>query len=49
MIQALALGFLVGAIFALFKMPVPAPATFAGVLGIVGLYAGWTALGRILG
>jgi XapX domain-containing protein len=48
MIQALTLGTIVGAIFALFKMPVPAPATLAGVLGIVGLYAGWTLVERLL-
>ena len=48
MVQALILGIIVGAVFALFKMPVPAPATFAGVLGIVGLYAGWTIMERIL-
>ena len=48
MAQALILGTVVGAIFALFKLPVPAPATLAGVLGIVGLYAGWTLVGRLL-
>jgi XapX domain-containing protein len=48
MVQALILGIIVGAVFALFKMPVPAPATFAGVLGIVGLYAGWTIMEKIL-
>lgn len=48
MAQALILGIIVGAVFALFKMPVPAPATFAGVLGIVGLYAGWTLVDRLL-
>lgn len=46
--QSLVLGIIVGAVFALFKMPVPAPATFAGVLGIVGLYTGWTVVGRLL-
>lgn len=48
MAQALILGIIVGAVFALFKMPVPAPATFAGVLGIVGLYTGWTLVDRLL-
>lgn len=48
MVQALILGTVVGAVFALFKLPVPAPATLAGVLGIVGLYAGWTLVGRLL-
>jgi len=48
MVQALILGIIVGAVFALFKMPVPAPATFAGVLGIVGLYGGWTIVDKLL-
>lgn len=48
MVQALILGTIVGAVFAVFKMPVPAPATFAGVLGILGLYGGWTLVGRFL-
>lgn len=48
MAQAFILGTIVGVIFALFKMPVPAPATFAGVLGIVGLYTGWTLVDRLL-
>jgi XapX domain-containing protein len=48
MVQALILGAVVGAVFALFKMPVPAPATLAGVLGIVGLYGGWTLMGKLL-
>lgn len=48
MVQALILGTVVGAIFAFFKLPVPAPATLAGILGIVGLYAGWTLVSRLL-
>lgn len=31
----------VGAVFALFKLPVPAPPVFAGVMGIVGLWIGY--------
>ena len=37
----------VGAIFAVFKLPVPAPPVFAGVMGIVGLWIGYTLIGRI--
>ena len=48
MVQALILGTVVGAIFALFKLPVPAPATLAGILGIIGLYAGWTLVDKLL-
>ena len=48
MVQALVLGLAVGAVFALFKLPVPAPATFTGVLGIIGLYGGWTLMDKLL-
>lgn len=38
----------VGMIFALFKLPVPAPPVFAGVMGIVGLWIGYALIGRII-
>lgn len=38
----------VGAIFAVFKLPVPAPPVFAGVMGIVGLWIGYALIGRII-
>ncbi|CAI50119.1 XapX family protein [Natronomonas pharaonis DSM 2160] len=43
LIAALALltGFLAGAVFALVGVPIPAPPTLAGVLGIVGIYLGF--------
>jgi XapX domain-containing protein len=34
-------GFIVGFIFALFKLPIPAPPAFAGVAGIIGIYLGF--------
>lgn len=34
-------GFLVGVVFALFKLPIPAPPAFSGILGIVGIYLGY--------
>jgi XapX domain-containing protein len=37
----------VGAIFALFKLPVPAPPVFAGVMGIVGLWIGYGLIGKL--
>ena len=40
-LAALGLGAAVGAVFAVAKLPVPAPATVAGVAGIIGLVAGW--------
>lgn len=39
--MALATGFAVGAVFALLRVPVPAPPTLAGVLGILGLFLGY--------
>ena len=38
----------VGAIFALFKLPVPAPPVFAGVAGIIGLWLGFYLLTRYI-
>jgi len=38
----------VGAVFALFKLPVPAPPVFAGVMGIVGLWLGYGLIARAL-
>lgn len=38
----------VGAVFALFKLPVPAPPVFAGVMGIVGLWLGYALIGKLL-
>ncbi|AGK56076.1 hypothetical protein B1NLA3E_21690 [Bacillus sp. 1NLA3E] len=34
-------GFFVGFIFALFKLPIPAPPALAGITGIVGIYLGF--------
>jgi XapX domain-containing protein len=41
-------GFGAGLVFAFFKLPVPAPPVFAGVAGIIGLWAGYTILDRIM-
>lgn len=38
---SLVTGFIVGFIFALFKLPIPAPPALAGVTGIVGIYLGF--------
>lgn len=38
---ALLTGLVVGGIFRLLTIPVPAPPNLAGVLGIVGLFAGY--------
>ncbi|MDQ0482292.1 XapX domain-containing protein [Guptibacillus hwajinpoensis] len=36
-------GFIVGLIFAFFKLPIPAPPAFAGIAGIIGIYLGFKA------
>lgn len=41
-------GLAVGAIFALLKLPIPAPQTLAGILGIVGLWLGFFLINLIL-
>ena len=38
----------VGAVFAVFKLPVPAQPVFAGVMGIVGLWIGYMLVGKAL-
>ena len=41
-------GFGCGVVFAAFKLPVPAPPVFSGVAGIIGLWAGYAILIRVL-
>ena len=41
-------GFGCGVIFAAFKLPVPAPPVFAGVAGIIGLWAGYGIIIKVL-
>jgi len=36
----------VGVVFAVFKLPVPAPPVFAGLMGIFGLWLGYGLVGR---
>lgn len=40
-------GFIVGLVFARLKLPIPAPPTLAGVMGIVGLFLGYLAANRL--
>ena len=40
-------GSVCGVVFALMRLPVPAPPVFAGVAGIVGLWAGYAIVSRI--
>lgn len=39
--EALAVGIVVGFIFARLRLPIPAPPALAGILGIVGIYLGY--------
>lgn len=41
-------GFAVGVIFRLLKLPIPAPNTWEGVLGIFGIFMGYLVL-KLLG
>ncbi len=34
-------GFVVGLIFSLLKLPIPAPPNLAGVMGIIGIFLGY--------
>lgn len=38
----------VGAVFAVFKLPVPAPPVFAGLMGIFGLWLGYGIITRVI-
>lgn len=40
-------GVVTGAIFSAFKLPIPAPPVFAGLMGIVGLWIGYALVTRI--
>lgn len=39
-------GLILGTIFSLIKLPIPAPISFAGVMGIVGVWAGYSLVER---
>lgn len=34
-------GMIVGVVFGLIKLPIPAPPTFASVMGVVGIFLGY--------
>jgi XapX domain-containing protein len=46
--SSIAVGMILGGVFALLKLPVPAPITFAGVMGIVGVWGGFTLVAKML-
>jgi XapX domain-containing protein len=47
-ILSIVTGFACGLVFAALKLPVPAPPVFAGVAGIVGLWAGYAILMKVI-
>jgi len=47
-IVRLAVGAAVGAVFSIFKLPIPAPPVFAGLMGIVGLWIGYGLVQRFI-
>ena len=46
-IMATVTGVAVGALFAFLKLPVPAPPTLAGLMGIVGIFIGYILMTHI--
>jgi len=41
-------GAVVGGVFSAFKLPIPAPPVFAGLMGIVGLWIGYAIVTKVL-
>jgi XapX domain-containing protein len=48
-LKAFVVGAVLGGIFMVLKLPIPAPPTFAGVAGIVGIFAGFLVVKKIIG
>lgn len=48
-IYSLGTGAVMGAVFSLLKLPVPAPQVFAGVAGIIGIWLGYTLVVSFIG
>ena len=46
-ILAFITGIIVGVVFALLKLPIPAPPTLAGILGIIGIFVGYIIVSRL--
>lgn len=48
-LMALLAGAAMGFVFALMRLPIPAPPTIAGVLGIVGITVGYFLASKVIG
>jgi XapX domain-containing protein len=46
-LKAVAVGLVVGFLFARLNLPIPAPTALAGVLGIIGIYLGYRVSGLL--
>lgn len=46
-VYTLLTGIIVGAVFSYFKLPIPAPPTLSGILGIIGLFLGYVLINKI--
>jgi XapX domain-containing protein len=44
-VEALIVGLVTGLIFARLRLPIPAPPTLSGILGIIGIYLGYRVAG----
>jgi XapX domain-containing protein len=49
LLLSLLFGVLVGAAFALFRLPIPAPGTLQAILGIVGIWGGLALVSLVRG
>lgn len=47
--MSLVAGAVLGFVFALMRLPIPAPPTLAGVLGIIGITVGYFFASRLIG
>lgn len=45
--KTLTAGIILGAVFSVARLPIPAPINLAGILGVVGVWIGWTLLGGL--
>ncbi len=47
-ILAFTVGAIVGGVFSFFKLPLPAPPTIAGIMGILGLFCGYMIISHFI-
>ncbi|MGD8192395.1 XapX domain-containing protein [Brevibacillus ginsengisoli] len=46
--KSLGVGLIFGVLVSLFRLPLPAPPTLAGVMGIVGVYLGYVIVSQFM-